>query len=129
MKSIFSETDILSLHIPLTKETRNLVNSEFLSKFKKNIYLINTSRGQIVNTKELSANLQSGKLKGAALDVLEYESTSFENIYKNNLPKEFEVLTKSNNVILSPHIAGWTHESNFKLSSFLADKIISFSRQ
>lgn len=126
METIFAESDILSIHLPLTKETNKLVNSEFLSTFNKSIYIINTSRGQIVETKELAENLRIGRIKGAALDVLEYESTSFESIFKNNLPKEFQYLIESDNVILSPHIAGWTHESNINLSSILADKILIF---
>ena len=122
-EKIFEEADVLSLHIPLTEETNYLVNDKFIHKFKKNIYIINTARGKAVNTNDLVKNMRSGKVKGACLDVLEYESISFENIEKVRLPEAFEYLIKSEEVILSPHIAGWTFESNLKIAMVLADKI------
>jgi len=120
MDTIFEKADILSLHIPLTQETHYLVNTLFLNQFKKNIYLINTSRGQCVHTSELLDAMQDGKVLGACLDVLEYEKTSFENLENS---ENFKRLTQSEKVILSPHIAGWTVESNFKLASVLLNKI------
>lgn len=125
MDRIFDECDILSLHIPLSGETRYLVNSEFISRFKKPIYFINTSRGPCVNTADLVEAIRSGKIKGACLDVLEYESVSFENI--NNMeqvPEPLRFLINSDKVILSPHIGGWTHESNYKMSLLIAEKMI-----
>lgn len=125
LKDIFEQTDILSLHVPLTDETHYMVNNEFISQFKKPIYLINTSRGKVLNTKDLVFNLENGKILGAALDVLEYEEVSFENILSSKpLPEAFDYLLKSNKVVLTPHIAGWTLESNIKLSEILAQKII-----
>jgi len=125
LNDIFEETDILSLHIPLTDETQFMINDHFINQFKKNIYLINTARGKVVKTDDLIKNIRSGKVIGAALDVLEYEQTSFENLHSaEKLPETFEYLIKSDRVILTPHIAGWTNESNIKLSEFIADKII-----
>ena len=123
MDELFENTDILSLHVPLTEETDYLVNDDFLKKFKKNIYLINTSRGRVVKTADLVKNMQEEKVLGAALDVLEYEKLSFENIDKDKLPEDFQYLIAADNVILSPHIAGWTIESNYKLAKVLVDKI------
>jgi D-3-phosphoglycerate dehydrogenase len=119
---LFRETDILSLHVPLTEETTHMVNDEFIWAFHKNIWLINTSRGPVVNTADLVTNLEAGKVTGAALDVLEYEDTSFESL-SGNIPAELASLMKSDNVILTPHIAGWTVESNVKLARVLVDKI------
>ncbi len=124
LENLFDETDILSLHVPLTFETNYLVNDAFLQRFKKSIYLINTARGKIVNTNALVNQLKTGKVTGACLDVLEYESISFEQLSKANLPQAFHYLIESEKVILSPHIAGWTHESNEKIPRVLAEKII-----
>jgi D-3-phosphoglycerate dehydrogenase len=121
---LFEKADVLSLHVPLTDETKFMVNNEFINKFKKNIYLINTARGKVVKTDDLVKNLDKGKILGAGLDVLEYEKTSFEELHKNELPETFKKLIANDKVILSPHIAGWTVESNVKLSKFLAEKII-----
>jgi len=123
--TIFRETDILSLHVPLTEETNYLVDNDYLNSFDKNIFLINTSRGKVVNTSDLVSNLESGKIKGAALDVLEFEMTSFEDLDASTLPESFRYLAASNKVVLTPHVAGWTIESDYKLSKVLADKIIA----
>lgn len=123
MDEIFEKADIVSLHIPLTSETDYLVNDAFLSKFSKPIVLINTSRGRNVKTDDLIAAIKNGKVVGACLDVLEYEKFSFEDIKSEALPNEFKELLALPNVLLSPHIAGWTHESHHKLSAVLADKI------
>ncbi len=123
LEKIFKATDILSLHVPLTEETTYMVDDNFINKFKKEIYLINTSRGKVVRTNDLVKNIQSGKIKGAALDVLEYEDLSYENLDKNNFTDAFKYLVSSDKVILSPHIAGWTYESEYKLAKVLVDKI------
>jgi len=123
METLFEECDILSLHVPLTSETTFLVNDEFINRFKKKIYLVNTSRGKVVKTTDLVKNLKIGKIKGACLDVLEYEGLSFENLSSKQLPDDFTQLVKMQNVILSPHIAGWTHESNYKLAMTIVRKI------
>lgn len=125
LEKIFSEADVLSLHIPLTEETHYLVNNEFISRFKKNIYIINTARGKCLNTSDLMVNINSGKVSGACLDVLEYEMVSFENLDITSLPPAFQQLIKCDKVILSSHIAGWTHESNEKIAKTLAEKIIA----
>ncbi len=124
MEEIFEQCDILSLHVPLTNETEYLLSSDYLSKFKKNIYVINTSRGKVVVTSDLISGINSGKVLGACLDVLEYEGLSFEDI---KLPEEFKTLISMKNVVLSPHIAGWTHESSYKMAVTLADKIASLN--
>lgn len=123
MEEVFNEADILSLHIPLTEETNYLISKEYITRFKKPFYLINTSRGQCVNTSDMMDALDSGKILGAALDVLEIEKLSFENVDTSNLPEAFKRLFKSEKVILSPHIAGWTHESNLKMAKVLVEKI------
>jgi D-3-phosphoglycerate dehydrogenase len=121
---LFEECDIVSLHVPLTTETEFMVNSAFINKFKKDIYIINTSRGKNLKTADLVTALKSGKVKGACLDVLEYESVSFEQIENKEIPEPLNYLINSDKVILSPHIGGWTHESNFKMSKIIADKMI-----
>lgn len=123
MEEVFAEADILSLHVPLTDETRGMVNWSYLAGFKKPIYLINTARGQCVDTSALMDALDNGKVLGAALDVLEYEKLSFENLDKDALPEAFKRLIQSKKVILSPHIAGWSHESGYKMADVLVQKI------
>jgi D-3-phosphoglycerate dehydrogenase len=118
------KTDILSLHTPQTALTKNSVNTDFINRFKKSFWLINTARGTSVNTNALVEALKSGKILGAGLDVLEYEKSSFENLFSDDkMPSAFQYLIKSDNVILSPHIAGWTIESNEKLAQTIVDKI------
>lgn len=124
LETLFNETDILSLHVPLTEETKFMVNDKFINNFKKEFFLINTARGSVVKTQDLVRNMKTGKIKAAGLDVLEYEKTSFEDFFKQKMPSDFQYLVDSKNVILSPHIAGWTHESNIKLSEIIANKII-----
>ena len=127
LENIFKETDILSLHTPLTKETAYFINDSFINNFKKKIYIINTARGKCLNTADLVKNIKSGKVTGACLDVLEYEMVSFENLDSSNLPEAFQYLIKSDKVVLSPHIAGWTKESNEKIAKVLAQKIINLN--
>ena len=124
MEEIYAESDILSMHIPLTEETTFLLDDEYFNNFRKNIFVINTSRGNILKTDDLVKNIKSGKILGAALDVLEYEKLSFENIDKEQLPEFFKYLAASDKVVLSPHIAGWTIESKYKLAKIMAEKII-----
>ncbi|MFI5142032.1 MAG: 2-hydroxyacid dehydrogenase [Bacteroidia bacterium] len=125
VEDIFEQADVLSLHTPLTEETNYLINDAFINRFKKNIYIINTARGKCLNTADLVKNLENGKVLGACLDVLEYEAISFEGIDVKEMPAPMQYLVKSDKVILSPHIAGWTKESNIKLAEFLAEKIIT----
>lgn len=123
LEELFMQSDIVSLHVPLTHETKYLVDDQFISRFRKNFYLVNTSRGQVVSTADLVKNLITGKVKGAALDVLEYEKFSFEDIDGKNLPEPFKYLVKADNVVLSPHIAGWTHESAYKMAVVIVEKV------
>lgn len=123
MQQLFNEADIVSLHIPLTEETHYLANEVFFNSFKKPIFFINTSRGKNVNTADLVKAMQTGKVRGAALDVLEYEAFSFEDLNADSLPEPFKYLANHEHVILTPHIAGWTAESYRKHSEVLAAKI------
>ena len=121
MNRLFEECDIVSFHIPLTKETKYLVDKSFINKFRKDIYLINTSRGKIINTKDLVNELESGKVKGAALDVLENEKPWTYNEEEEIL---YNKLFSMENVIVTPHIAGWTVESREKIAKYSYEKII-----
>ena len=127
LEEIFELADVLSLHTPLTDETNYLINDAFINSFKKNIYIINTARGKCLNSEDLTKNIKSGKVLGACLDVLEYEMLSFEKLDSSSLPEAFQYLSQSEKVIFSPHIAGWTHESNKKIAKVLAEKILKIS--
>ena len=124
LDEIFEQADVVSMHVPLTEETHYLVDDSFINSLKKNIYLINTSRGKVLNTADLVRNMKNGKVLGAALDVLEYESQSFEQIGFENFPEPMRYLIQADNVILTTHIAGWTVESNRKHAEVLAEKIL-----
>jgi D-3-phosphoglycerate dehydrogenase / 2-oxoglutarate reductase len=124
LDAIKASADIISLHLPLTEETHYYFNRAFIHSVKNNFYLINTARGLNVNTADLVNGMQSGKIKGACLDVVEYEDSSFEKHDPMLSPEPWQYLLESDRVILSPHIAGWTVESYYKLSNYLADKII-----
>lgn len=126
LRELQQKVDVLSLHTPQTELTKNMVNTNFIESFKKKFWLLNTARGNSVVTKDLVIALKSGKILGAGLDVLEYEKTSFENLFTNdNIPKAFQYLINSNKVLLSPHVAGWTVESEKKLAQTIVDKIKS----
>lgn len=124
LEELQQKADVLSLHTPWTPETHRMINTEFINAFAKPFWLINTARGKSVVTKDLAETLRSGKVLGAALDVLEYEKSSFEHLFTDDaIPDEFQYLLNSDNVLLSPHIAGWTFESHEKLARVIADKI------
>jgi len=119
-----SRVDVISLHVPQTELTIGMVDAEYLDKFKKPIWIINTARGKCIKTIDLVDALKSGKVLGAGLDVLEYEKASFENMFTDdNLPEAFQYLIASDQVMLSPHVAGWTVESKIKLAQTVVDKI------
>lgn len=136
---LWQKSDILSLHLPEDETTIKMVDSEFLDAFQKPIWLLNTGRGKCVVTQDLVTALKAGKILGAGLDVLEYEKSSFENMFKApkttmgsalpesgttaDLPEAFQYLISSDNVVLTPHIAGWTLESKEKLAQTIVDKI------
>ena len=125
LQELQENADILSLHTPLTEDTLYMINEEFISKMKKNFYFVNTARGKNLKTSALVNALKSGKVKGACLDVLEYEKTSFENLETKN--EDLEYLLNSEKAIITPHIAGWTHESKIKLAQVIVDKILAFT--
>ncbi len=121
-------TEILSLHVPQTQDTIGIINSAFIEKFQHPFWILNTARGKCINTEDLVDALETGKILGAGLDVLEYEKTSFEDMFKTaevniNMPTTFQTLLKMDNVLLSPHVAGWTIESKEKLAQTVVDKI------
>jgi D-3-phosphoglycerate dehydrogenase len=126
LEAILDQADVISFHIPQNKETIHFFNETFLERCSKPIYLINVSRGKIVDTKALVNGLKTGKIKGACLDVLEFERSSFESFFEQELSEELSYLLSAKNVLLSPHVAGWTTESYFKLSNVLADKIAAY---
>lgn len=137
LQELQEKADVLSLHTPQAELTLNMVDSAFISNFKKSFWLINTARGKSVVTQDLVSALESGKILGAGLDVLEYEKSSFENLFKTGeskfrlmrkgknikLPEAFQYLINADNVLLTPHVAGWTTESKEKLAQTIVDKI------
>lgn len=123
LEELQNRADILSLHIPLNSETKYMIDENFISKMKKDFYFINTARGENLKTKSLVEGIKSGKIKGAALDVLEYEKTSFENLEQKN--EDLKYLLESEKVIITPHIAGWTHQSKIKLAEVIVNKILA----
>ena len=123
----FERSEIVSIHVPWTAETKHLVNSSWLSEFKKPIVLINSSRGAVVNTSDLLDAIDLGQVSSIGLDVLEFEGSSLEGLDKLEDAGARSTLTRlleSPNVYLSPHVAGWTVESYIKLSTYLANKIL-----
>ena len=125
LQELQKKVDVLSLHIPWTTETDKMINTDFINSFAKSFWFINTSRGKNVVTDDLVEALESGKILGAGLDVLEYEKLSFENLFiDSEKPKAFDYLLQAENVLLTPHIAGWTFESHEKLAQTIVDKII-----
>lgn len=126
LQELKEKAEVVSLHIPLTEETHYLIDEKFISEMKNDFYFVNTARGKNVETKSLVDALKSGKVKGACLDVLEYEKSSFENLEADN--EDLQYLLDSEKAIVTPHIAGWTHQSKEKLAQVIVDKILrSFS--
>ena len=125
LDDIYENADVLSLHLPHTNLTFNLFNKTFIEKFNNPFWLLNTSRGSIVNTADLIEALKTNKVLGAGLDVLDIESSSFMEII-NDKNDDFHKLSSFKNVIITPHIAGWTFESNIKLSKIVVDKINNY---
>lgn len=124
LEALQKRADILSLHIPLTDETHYLIDEEFISKMEKNFYFVNTARGKNLKTKALVQAIESGKVLGACLDVLEYEKSSFENLETEN--QDLKYLLDSEKAIVTPHIGGWTHQSKEKLAQVIVDKILAY---
>ena len=128
LEELYQEADVISFHIPQNEETRYWVNDAFFAALGKPIYLLNLSRGKIVDTQALLKAISTSQVKGAGLDVLEFEKASFENFSDSDRLSIFQELIASDKVILTPHVGGWTMESYFKLSDVLADKILAFFR-
>lgn len=123
LETLQQEAEIISLHLPETPESHHLIDEAFISAMKKNFYLLNTARGKHVKTAVLKNALENGKIKGACLDVLEFEKPSFENIEHVN--EDLKYLLNSDKVIVTPHIAGWTIQSKEKLAQVIVDKIVA----
>ncbi len=123
IEQLQNKSDILSIHTPQNKSSIGLINKTFIKRMKKPFWLINTARGSAVKIKDLIEGIQNKKIYGAALDVLEYEKKSFEDTFDNNINHDFADLIKNEKIILTPHIAGWTHESHLKLAKIIVQKI------
>ena len=123
-ETLISQSEVISLHIPKTDLTRGLIDKKFIDSMAHAFWLLNTGRGSAVVTKDLVTGLKSKKIIGAGLDVLEYETRSFSSIFnQENLPPALQYLMEAKNVLLSPHVAGWTQESHVKLATTVVDKI------
>lgn len=120
LEGIFAAADVVSLHVPLTSETRFWLDEAFINNFRKSFYLLNTARGEIVSFKTIAEALKSGKIAGAALDVLENEKlTKMTTEQKLN----FEYLVQSDRVIFTPHVGGWTFESYERINEVIIEKL------
>lgn len=125
LSTIQENADVVSLHIPETPLTMGMINNRFIDQMDQPFYLINLSRGTVVKTADLMDGLETGEVLGACLDVLEYEKSSFEDMFSDweQMPLPFKYILNAPNVILSPHVGGWTTESYYRLSKVLLDKI------
>jgi D-3-phosphoglycerate dehydrogenase len=124
LEELQAKAEVLSLHTPQTTLTIGMINAAFLAKMQQPFWLINTARGSAVKTRDLVQALKSGTVKGAALDVLEYEKSSFENLFSTEISSDFSYLLAADNVLLSPHVAGWSIESHRKLAQIIVHQII-----
>ena len=123
LNELQEKAHVLSLHVPQTAATNSMVNTNFITSFKHPFWLLNTARGSCVVTSDLVKALDSKKIRGAGLDVLEYEKSSFEQLFLEQVPEAFQYLINAKNVLLTPHVAGWTLESNEKLAQTIVHKI------
>ncbi len=125
LKTLQEMADVLSLHTPWTPLTDKMINTDFINNFSKPFWFINTARGKSVVTADLVSAIENGKILGAGLDVLEYEKLSFESLFADkDMPQPLQQLLQLENVLLSPHIAGWTVESKKKLAETIVEKIL-----
>ena len=122
LETLQREADVVSFHVPLTDETRHYLDDGFIEAMSKPFFVVNTARGAVVDTEALVRGLESGKVCGAALDVLEYENMQADAL--GDVPASLQYLMRSQRTVLTPHVAGWTVESKYKLAAVLADKII-----
>ena len=124
MEELITKSEVISIHTPQTAITRGIIDYKFIEEMRKPFWLLNTARGSAVVTEDLVAGLKSGKIMGAGLDVLEYETRSFSSIFNDDKPPlALEYLINAKNVILSPHVGGWTRESHLKLATTIVKKI------
>ena len=124
LEELQDKAQVLSLHTPQTPETLGMINAAFLAKMQQPFWLINTARGSAVKTAALVQAIKQGKVKGAALDVLEYEKSSFENLFEEEDNHDLNFLLQAPNVLLTPHVAGWSFESHRKLAELIARQIV-----
>lgn len=122
LEELQARAEVVSLHVPLTGETHHMVNRRFIQQFSHDLYLINTSRGPVVKTEDLAQAVKEGRVKGAALDVLEYEDMSKDGLDTSH--PDLQYLLTCPNTVFSPHVGGWTVESKYKLAKVLADKML-----
>ena len=122
LEEVQRDADVVSFHVPLTDETRHYLDTAFIEKMARPFFVVNTARGAVVNTEALVQGLESGKVRGAALDVLEYENMQADGL--GDVAPAMRYLMESSRTVLTPHVAGWTVESKYKLAAVLADKII-----
>lgn len=125
LEELQSMADVVSFHVPLTQETRHLMDESFVSDCAKPFYLLNTSRGAVVDTRALAQGMRDGKILGAGLDVLEYENMVSDAIDVDSMPDDFKFLVNSPQTVFTPHVGGWTVESKYKLAAVLANKMIN----
>ena len=121
LEELKQHAEVISLHLPQSTETHHFINQEFIDGVASRFYLLNTARGKHVHSEALLKGIESGKIIGAGLDVLEFESSSFGKLSNN---AAYQKIIKNDKIIITPHVAGWTVESYFKLSNVLADKIL-----
>ena len=130
LEELQRRADVISLHTPWTPQTNGMVNKDFINSFSKPFWFINTARGKSVVTAHLVEALREKKVLGAGLDVLEYEKSSFEHLFlEGEVPEALQELLLMENVLFSPHVAGWTYESHIKLADTIAHKIIEHFKQ
>ena len=126
IEELQNKSNILSIHTPQNRLSIGMINKEFIEKMKNPFWIINTARGSAVKIKDLIDGIQNEKILGAALDVLEYEKKTFENTFNDKISQDFLDLIKNEKIILTPHIAGWTHESHLKLAKIIVQKIVKY---
>ena len=122
LEEVQREADVVSFHVPLTDETHHYLDAGFIEAMAKPFFVVNTARGAVVDTEALVQGLERGKVRGAALDVLEYENMQADGL--GDVPVSMQYLMRSPLTVLTPHVAGWTVESKYKLAAVLADKMI-----
>lgn len=125
LEAVLRKSDVISFHIPQNEETIWFADQEFFDGLGKPVFLLNLSRGKIVDTAALIRAIEAGRVLAAGLDVNEFEKASFESFFEGDMPEGLRFLLSSDKILLTPHIGGWTHESYFKLSDVLADKILN----